>query len=313
MSSHNLPPVRHLPHWTRVGRLEKPCSLRRLPANPEQRLPLPVIKPAGRAAAETSCQSGSTDLRVASLQRNVQFLQEQHNETLKKLHAEIENLRRENKELKYKLIMEPPKSSRKGVAHSRQNCRPPTQGSQAHTGLYVEEPLQDTRLLQDQALSIGASTEILDSARQDHGTEANGRLITSLQPLRIHSSSSQPPRAPTLQECEVIIRQLYNANSLQSQEIVHVKALLKDIVSNKKITPENYIMANAYISDGTRGSLEENKLPKLGLQSFPEKQCGTSQSGVVFPALKQSLGYNIADRQKRCRAVQRDRLRRAVQ
>lgn len=97
MSSHNLPPVRHLPHWTRVGRLEKPCSLRRLPANPEQRLPLPVIKPAGRAAAETSCQSGSTDLRVASLQRNVQFLQEQHKETLKKLHAEIENLRRENK------------------------------------------------------------------------------------------------------------------------------------------------------------------------------------------------------------------------
>ncbi|XP_026032724.1 coiled-coil domain-containing protein 74B isoform X3 [Astatotilapia calliptera] len=297
MSSHNLPPVRHLPHLTRVGRLEKPCSLRRLPANPEQRLPLPVIKPAGRAAAETSCQSGSTDLRVASLQRNVQFLQEQHKETLKKLHAEIENLRRENK-----------------VAHSRQNCRPPTQGSQAHTGLYMEEPLQDTRLLQDQALgSIGASTEILDSARQDHGTEANGHLITSLQPLRIHSSSSQPPRAPTLQECEIIIRQLYNANSLQSQEIVRVKALLRDIVSNKKITPENYIMAKAYLSDGTRGSLEENKLPKLGLQSFPEKQCGTSQSGVVFPALKQSLGYNIADRQKRSRAVQRDRLRRAVQ
>ncbi|XP_063336338.1 coiled-coil domain-containing protein 74B [Pelmatolapia mariae] len=313
MSSHNLPPVRHLPHWTRVGRLEKPCSLRRLPANPEQRLPLPVIKPAGRAAAETSCQSGSTDLRVASLQRNVQFLQEQHKETLKKLHAEIENLRRENKELKYKLIMEPPKSGRKGNMFNRQNCRPPTQGSQAHTGLYVEEPLQDTRLLQDQALSsIGACTEILDSARQDHGTEANGRLITSLQPLRIHSSSSQPPRAPTLQECEVIIRQLYNANSLQSQEIVRVKALLRDIVSNKKITTENYIMAKAYLSDGTR-SLEENKLPKLGLQSFPEKQCGTSQSGVVFPALKQSLVYNIAERQKRSRAVQRDRLRRAVQ
>ncbi|XP_013126251.1 coiled-coil domain-containing protein 74B isoform X2 [Oreochromis niloticus] len=312
MSSHNLPPVRHLPHWTRVGRLEKPCSLRRLPANPEQLLPLPVIRPAGRAAAEMSCQSGSTDLRVASLQRNVQFLQEQHNETLKKLHAEIEHLRRENKELKYKLIMEPHNSSRK-VAHSRRDFRPPTQGSEAHTVLYVEEPLQDTRPLQDQGLgSIGACTEILDSARQDHGTEANGRLITSLQPLRIHSSSSHHPRAPTLQECEVIIRQLYNANSLQSQEIMHVKALLKDIVSSKKITPENYIMAKVYLSDGTR-SLEENKLPKLGLQSFPEKQYGPSQSGVVFPALKQSLGSNVAEKQKRSRAVQRDRLRRAVQ
>lgn len=33
---------------------------------------------------------------------------------------------------------------------------------------------------------------------------------------------------------------------------MRVKALLRDIVSNKKITPENYIMAKAYLSDGTR-------------------------------------------------------------
>ena len=46
-----------------------------------------------------------------------------------------------------------------------------------------------------------------------------GGLITSLQPLRIHSSPVHHPRAPTLPECEVIIRQLYNTNSLQSQEV----------------------------------------------------------------------------------------------
>ncbi|KAJ8346706.1 hypothetical protein SKAU_G00281070 [Synaphobranchus kaupii] len=50
--------------------------------------------------------------------------------------------------------------------------------------------------------------------------EAKGGLITSLQPLRIHCSPSQPPRAPTLQECEVIIRQLYSTNSQQSQESI---------------------------------------------------------------------------------------------
>lgn len=59
----------------------------------------------------------------------------------------------------------------------------------------------------------------MGSARQDHRPEVKGGLITSLQPLRIHSSPSHPPRAPTLQECEVIIRQLYHANSLQSQEV----------------------------------------------------------------------------------------------
>lgn len=41
----------------------------------------------------------------------------------------------------------------------------------------------------------------------------------SLLPLRIQDSSSHPPRAPTLQECEDMIQQLYNANTLQSQEV----------------------------------------------------------------------------------------------
>uniref|UniRef100_A0A4W6DGM1 Si:ch211-222n4.2 n=1 Tax=Lates calcarifer TaxID=8187 RepID=A0A4W6DGM1_LATCA len=272
MSSSNLPPVRHLPHWTRVGRLGKPSSPRHLPAANHLQ-PLTAVPSANRGvgrAAELSCHT-DMDPRVASLQRNIQFLQQQHTETLERLHAEIEYLRRENKELQYKLIMEPPKSSRKGPTHSRRNIRPPTQGSEAHSGLYLEEPLQDTRPSQDQALSIGEGSEILGSARQDHVSEVKGGLITSLQPLRIHTGPSHPPRAPTLQECEVIIRQLYNANSLQSQEIIRVKALLRDIVLSKKITPENYILTKAYLVDGTRKSFEEKKFPKLGLQTYPEK------------------------------------------
>lgn len=74
---------------------------------------------------------------------------------------------------------------------------------------------------------------------------------------------------------EVIVRQLYNANSLQSQEvsapnphkpslsqadisavcfpqILRIKAILRDIVFNQKITPENYIMAKAYLADEKR-------------------------------------------------------------
>ena len=53
----------------------------------------------------------------------------------------------------------------------------------------------------------------------ERGPGLLGGLITSLQPLRIHSSPVHHPRAPTLPECEVIIRQLYNTNSLQSQEV----------------------------------------------------------------------------------------------
>lgn len=98
MSSSNLPPVRHLPHWTRVGRLGKPSSPRHLPAANHLQ-PLTAVPSANRGvgrAAELSCHT-DMDPRVASLQRNIQFLQQQHTETLERLHAEIEYLRRENK------------------------------------------------------------------------------------------------------------------------------------------------------------------------------------------------------------------------
>lgn len=38
-----------------------------------------------------------------------------------------------------------------GMTQSRRGTRPPTQGSEARTGLYLEETLQDTRPSQDQA------------------------------------------------------------------------------------------------------------------------------------------------------------------
>uniref|UniRef100_UPI003AAE4758 coiled-coil domain-containing protein 74B n=1 Tax=Centroberyx gerrardi TaxID=166262 RepID=UPI003AAE4758 len=313
MSSRNLPPVRNLPQWSRVGCLDKPCAPRPLPANHLQ--PLPVAPLADRGAVrgggeEVSCH-GDMDTRVASLRRNIQFLQQQHKDTLEKLHAEIDELRRENKELQYKLIMDPPKSSRKVPTHSRRGVRPPTQGSEARAGIYLEQPLQDTRPSQDQTPS--ECSEMLDSSRQDPGPELRGGLITSLQPLRIHSSPTRPPRAPTLQECEVIIRQLYNANSMQSQEIVRVKAVLRDIVFSKKITPENYILTKAYLADGARKAPEAERFPQLALQTLPKKTSGPSEAGVILPALKQRLSSTIAERQRRTHAVQRSRVKRTVQ
>ncbi|XP_058473871.1 coiled-coil domain-containing protein 74A [Solea solea] len=304
-SNTSLPPVSHLPRWTRVARFKKPLSPpRHLPAKQPQLQPLPAVLSADRgedrAAEVHRHRSSDTEPRIASLQRNIHFLQQQHKDTLERLHAEIEYLRRENKELHYKSIMEPPKSSRKGPIHSRRGVRPPTHGRETHTGLYLEEPLQDMTPSQDQPL------------RQDHGPEETGSLITSLKPLRIHRDLSHPPRAPTLQECEVIIRQLYNANSFQSQELIRVKSLLRDIVLSKKISPENYSLTNTYLVNGSSKSSEEKKFPKLGLQTYPEKRSGPSQSGVVLPVLKQSLSPTIAERQRRTRAVQRDRLKRTV-
>ncbi|XP_067280433.1 coiled-coil domain-containing protein 74B isoform X1 [Pseudorasbora parva] len=145
-------------------------------------------------------------------------------------------------------------------------------------------------------------------------SEAKAGFITSLQPLMIQCSPSQAPRPPTLQECEVIIRQLYSANSLQSQEILRVKAVLKDIVFNKKITAENYILTKAYLADGKRAEDSET-FPQLSFQTLPRglpvSQASKAEK-VILPALKQTLNNNIADRQRRTQAVQRRRLQRTM-
>ncbi|XP_036385890.1 coiled-coil domain-containing protein 74A [Megalops cyprinoides] len=267
------------------------------------------------------------DTRVASLERDIQFLQRQHKDTLEKLHRELDELKRENKELHYKMIMDPPQTHRKGSGSCRRCNRPlPQTETQAQRGGHPERARSASPLSQGTPLSCGTEHS---EAPPKHYTdmapprpappppadmEPRGGLITSLQPLRIHSGPSRPPRAPTLQECEVIIRQLYNANSLQSQEIQRVKAVLRDIVFSKKITPETYIMTKAYLADGTRTE-EAERFPKLPLKPLQQRLVG-SQVGVaervVLPALKQSVGSSVAERQRRTQAVQRGRLRRTV-
>lgn len=68
--------------------------------------------------------------------------------------------------------------------------------------------------------SLGEGSKARGSAQQDCGTNMKRHLISSSShPLQIHSIPSRPPPAPTLHDCEVIIQQLYDANSLQSQEV----------------------------------------------------------------------------------------------
>ncbi|KAM6902146.1 coiled-coil domain-containing protein 74A-like [Xenentodon cancila] len=300
MSRSGFPPSRYLPHWSRVGRLGKPSSAGRAPGNqPQQRLPAVPGTDRGvgtraaevehrgaeqRGADQGGAEQRGADQRVASLQRNIQFLQQQYQLTLEKLHAEIDYLRRENKELKYKLIMKASDSSRKGLTNSRRTCKGTIRGNEARPSLYLE-PLQDSQPLgsRDQKFGItvrsfAEGSEVLGSARLDHGRDAKGHLVTSLDPLQIQSSPSHPPRAPTLQECQVIIHQLSNANRSQSQEILRMKTVLRDIVLSKKITPQNDILAKRYLINGN-GS-------------------GPSQCGVVLPALKQSVSSGVPDGQR---------------
>ncbi|XP_030623886.1 coiled-coil domain-containing protein 74B [Chanos chanos] len=252
------------------------------------------------------------DTHIASLENTIHFLQERHRGTLEQLHREIDHLKRKNKDLQFKLIMEPPRTCRKEFSRRGLKTCTETQTFQSERGIYLNQTLEDACLPPDTHLSEGNKETPTPNGLRGV-PEGNGGLITSLEPLRIHSDPSLPPRAPTLKECEVIIRQLFNANSLQSREIVRIKAVLRDIIVNKRITPENYILTKAYLA-GDSGN-DEDKFPKLPLRPLPKRSI-VSQASVVervtLPALKHSHNTSIADRQKRIQALQKNRLRRTV-
>ncbi|XP_057675956.1 coiled-coil domain-containing protein 74B isoform X3 [Corythoichthys intestinalis] len=231
-----------------------------------------------------------TDLRVASLQRNIEFLQYQHKETLQKLHQEVDDLRRENKELKYKMIMEAPKPSRKVLKHNQVGVGPSSHGKESQQN-------QMTR-------GMGDCTEILGPIRPNRRSQQSEAPVSSVEPLKVQNGPSHPPRASTLRECELIIQQLYNTNSLQSQEIVRYKELLRDIVVNKRITPENYNLTKAYLGDD---------ISKTSDHIFPNLDPQTGKTtGVTLPALSKSLSSSVVERQRRSQAVHRGHVKTKV-
>lgn len=98
MSTSNLPPLRNLPSWSRVGTLHR---ARRPPLFPCECEPKAV--PSDRASHKTTQTSVGMDpaeARVASLQKDILFLQQTHKSTLEKLHEETEHLRRANQGMK---------------------------------------------------------------------------------------------------------------------------------------------------------------------------------------------------------------------
>lgn len=283
MSTSNLPPLRNLPSWSRVRNLDRVRYPRLLSSDYMVRSP-PVDIRSPKVAAQP--RTDAQDTRIASLEKDILFLQHQHKDTLERLHAEMENLKRANKELQYQMVMEhehSPKESIWSNSYSSKSCSDSSAEENSHYGLISSE-------------------------------EASEAAVTSLLPLRITCSPSQHPRTPTLKECEVIIRQLYHANASQYQELLRIKMLLGDIASKNKSAAEVFSLARACLSDNSRGEVFQH-LPKLPIRPLPKKQ-HPSQAGkgetVILPAIKRNPSSTMSERQRRAQDVHKTRLRGTV-
>ena len=110
MSSSALPPLGNLPSWSRVSTLDRS----RYP-KPFLRDRLQTLPPTGGKPSSTSDNgqsvvpmdnldihvlenvTSSEQQRLIYYDKSIKFLQQQHADTLEKLHEEIDNLKKENK------------------------------------------------------------------------------------------------------------------------------------------------------------------------------------------------------------------------
>ncbi|XP_075852889.1 coiled-coil domain-containing protein 74B isoform X2 [Microcebus murinus] len=300
-------------------------------SRPRQRQPAGLGQPGPHPAQPGP---GDAHKRVVDLEKSLQFLQQQHSETLLKLHEEIEHLKRENKDLHYKLIMNQRPQKRGSLStssfHSAKSMSNSTvsgkvrpqpnsfkKDSKADVPQKVdleEEPpsatlLHSGKLDRAPGAQRHARNEEVDfnsGATWAAGSQHRGRQATGAPPLM-----SLPPRLrkpTTLQQCEVVIRQLWNANLLQAQELQHLKSLLEES-QRHKATPEE-------AGQTSPKDQEAMHLPKVSSKNLSKKCLVLSPTPVaersILPALKQTLKSNFAERQKRLQVVQNRRLHRSV-
>ncbi|XP_072875673.1 coiled-coil domain-containing protein 74B isoform X3 [Chlorocebus sabaeus] len=111
----------------------------------------------------------------------------------------------------------------------------------------------------------------------------------------------------TLKQCEVLIRELWNTNLLQTQELQHLRSLLERS-QRPQAAPEE-------AGSSSPRDQEAMHFPKVSTKGLSKKCLLLSPpvaQRAVLPALKQTPKNNFAERQKRLKAMQTRRLRRSV-
>ncbi|XP_074255869.1 coiled-coil domain-containing protein 74B-like isoform X2 [Saimiri boliviensis] len=276
--------------------------------------------------------------RVLVLEKSLQFLQQQHSETLVKLHEEIEHLKRENKgSLSMSSFQSVKSMSNSTVPANSQGKARPQPSSFKKQDLKADVPqkvdLEEEPLLHHSTLDKvpGVQGQVKDEkAEASHAGAAcaGGSQYQGRQMMGVYPPMTLPPhlRKPTtLQQCEVLIRQLWNANLLQAQELQHLKSLLEGS-QRPQVVPEE-------AGSSSPRDQEAMQFPKISTKSLPKKCTllsgdahGDSPSThpslllspmpiaerAILPALKHTLKNNFAERQKRLQAMQKRRLHRSV-
>lgn len=315
MSSSALPPPGNLPSWSRVSTLDR------------SRYPRPCIRdriPATDTAVDVRFlekMSQSVQHRFLNQDKSIKFLQEQHSKTLQKLHQELESLKKENKDLKFKVIVTqsnatPPHSPHDPRCQSvpsdiksiileeeikdlKQSLTASTlkNAELRKTVIFLESQIDSKYVDDDDGLSSQSSTP--QKNRRKYSVRSQNVPLpfnATLNPLRVHDSADKRFRNPSLQECEQIIQHLHKANCIQLEELIRFRGDRGSVSSSRNATPEPQAV-KSYEASPT--GIKFPRIPSKPKSKKPMRATSLSEFGEPLPMVVNSLSANLADAKRR--------------
>ncbi|XP_025893233.1 coiled-coil domain-containing protein 74B [Nothoprocta perdicaria] len=199
-------------------------------------------------------------------ERGLAFVRQLHAETLAKLHEEVEQLRRRNRDLQYQLIMAGPPdntaSTSPSAKTSSRHCSACDSTASQHL---LKQRLQKKQSRKHkQSAEVPGEPELQEKLPEeapprehrevsDKATSPIASLTSPDTPTATQfpaaSSSSFPVNAlpswdwkpPTVAECQIIIHQLWSINQMQAQQIEYLESCLEKIHKTKRI-PGDYLI-----------------------------------------------------------------------
>ncbi|XP_065890498.1 coiled-coil domain-containing protein 74B-like [Dysidea avara] len=286
--------------WSRPG-LNKPHKLH--PVNQPKLEPLSAaggMQYTGTVRQDSLGQNGSQ--KIIQLEKNIAFLKQQHEQTLSKLHQEIERLMQENRDLNFKVVMTQGGNGYKPCCKSHHSGQE-DDSDELRSIMLEEEARQLRNSLINEKNRNARLMRVIEQRRPKSNEPSDGESS-------VHSSAGSRKfyngdrsRPPTLAECESIIKHLQQTNDKQSHELSQIKADLKDVLYSHKWTPDAYLIARAYIDDEERPEL--STMPPNtanSKQNLMEKAYGKVRENISLPPLRVNQ-KNFADRHRRMQAV----------
>ncbi|XP_026666481.1 basic-leucine zipper transcription factor A-like isoform X2 [Ceratina calcarata] len=186
--------------------------------------------------------------RVAQLEQNMKFLQEQHQATLVALHQEVESLRQKNRDLQFQLVFSkgstyvpssPSSPEDNGTGFAKQKGSPICVNITPLQVELLEKELQDTKLsLQEAKTQNQQLTEIVEEQKQKAScTEERTTTKEATVDVGIQVGDRLDPVRADLVACldgaEAMIKRLRAQNDDQKEEIARLKAASTSANGNK--------------------------------------------------------------------------------